>query len=90
MTSLRAGLIAGAIGLALVLLYSLFYYRVLGILTALSLVQALAPQLPQTSHSQAQRVRLVEAIKRLHPLMQPRRRSPAPASPSTRRASAWH
>jgi preprotein translocase subunit SecD len=38
LTSLRAGLIAGAIGLALVLLYSLVYYRVLGILTALSLV----------------------------------------------------
>ncbi len=38
LTSLRAGLIAGAIGLALVLLYSLLYYRVLGILTALSLV----------------------------------------------------
>ena len=30
LTSLRAGLIAGAIGLALVLLYSLLYYRVLG------------------------------------------------------------
>lgn len=38
LTSLRAGLIAGAIGLALVLVYSLLYYRVLGILTALSLV----------------------------------------------------
>ncbi|MBV9318878.1 MAG: protein translocase subunit SecD, partial [Mycobacterium sp.] len=38
LTSLRAGLIAGAIGLALVLLYSLAYYRVLGLLTALSLV----------------------------------------------------
>jgi preprotein translocase subunit SecD len=38
LTSLRAGLIAGAIGLALVLLYSLIYYRVLGLLTALSLV----------------------------------------------------
>lgn len=38
LTSLRAGLIAGAIGLALVLLYSLAYYRVLGILTALSLI----------------------------------------------------
>ncbi|OBB78928.1 protein-export membrane protein SecD [Mycobacterium colombiense] len=37
LTSLRAGLIAGAIGLILVLLYSLFYYRVLGLLTALSL-----------------------------------------------------
>jgi preprotein translocase subunit SecD len=38
LTSLRAGLIAGAIGLALVLLYSLLYYRVLGLLTALSLL----------------------------------------------------
>jgi preprotein translocase subunit SecD len=38
LTSLRAGLIAGAIGLLLVLLYSLLYYRVLGVLTALSLV----------------------------------------------------
>jgi preprotein translocase subunit SecD len=38
LTSLRAGLIAGAIGLALVLLYSLLYYRLLGFLTALSLV----------------------------------------------------
>jgi preprotein translocase subunit SecD len=38
LTSLRAGLIAGAIGLAAVLLYSLLYYRVLGLLTALSLV----------------------------------------------------
>jgi preprotein translocase subunit SecD len=38
LTSLRAGLIAGAIGLAFVLLYSLLYYRVLGLLTALSLV----------------------------------------------------
>lgn len=38
LASLRAGLIAGAIGLALVLVYSLLYYRVLGVLTALSLV----------------------------------------------------
>jgi preprotein translocase subunit SecD len=38
LTSLRAGLIAGAIGLALVLVYALLYYRVLGLLTALSLV----------------------------------------------------
>jgi preprotein translocase subunit SecD len=38
LTSLRAGLIAGSIGLALVLLYSLLYYRVLGLLTALSLI----------------------------------------------------
>jgi preprotein translocase subunit SecD len=37
LTSLRAGLIAGAIGLALVLLYSLLYYRALGLLIALSL-----------------------------------------------------
>jgi preprotein translocase subunit SecD len=37
LTSLRAGLIAGAIGLALVLIYSLLYYRVLGLLTGLSL-----------------------------------------------------
>jgi preprotein translocase subunit SecD len=37
LTSLRAGLIGGAIGLGLVLLYSLLYYRVLGVLTALSL-----------------------------------------------------
>jgi preprotein translocase subunit SecD len=38
LTSLRAGLIAGGTGLAMVLLYSLLYYRVLGLLTALSLV----------------------------------------------------
>jgi preprotein translocase subunit SecD len=38
LTSLRAGLIAGGIGLILVLLYSLLYYRVLGLLTALSLI----------------------------------------------------
>ncbi len=38
LTSLKAGLIAGAIGLAMVLLYSLMYYRALGVLTALSLV----------------------------------------------------
>ena len=37
LTSLQAGLVAGAIGLVLVLLYSLMYYRVLGFLTALSL-----------------------------------------------------
>jgi preprotein translocase subunit SecD len=36
--SLRAGLIAGAVGLAAVLLYSLLYYRMLGVLIALSLV----------------------------------------------------
>lgn len=38
LASLQAGLIAGAIGLALVFIYCLFYYRMLGILTALSLV----------------------------------------------------
>ncbi len=38
LTSLRAGLIAGAVGLALVLVYSLLYYRMLGLLVALSLV----------------------------------------------------
>ena len=38
LTSLRAGLIAGAIGLGMVLLYSLLYYRVLGVLTLVSLV----------------------------------------------------
>ncbi|CAN3128704.1 protein translocase subunit SecD [Mycobacterium sp. smrl_JER01] len=37
LSSLRAGLIAGAIGLAAVLLYSLLYYRALGLLVALSL-----------------------------------------------------
>ena len=37
LASLRAGLIAGAIGLILVLLYSLLYYRALGLLVALSL-----------------------------------------------------
>lgn len=38
LSSLRAGLIAGAVGLAVVLLYCLIYYRMLGFLTALSLV----------------------------------------------------
>jgi preprotein translocase subunit SecD len=38
LTSLKAGLIAGAIGLAIVLIYSLLYYRALGVLTTLSLV----------------------------------------------------
>ncbi len=42
LTSLQAGLIAGAIGLALVLVYSLLYYRVLGLLTALSLIATFA------------------------------------------------
>jgi preprotein translocase subunit SecD len=37
LTSLKAGLIAGAIGLVLVLIYSLLYYRALGLLIALSL-----------------------------------------------------
>ncbi|KMO76523.1 protein translocase subunit SecD [Mycolicibacterium obuense] len=38
LSSLRAGLIAGAVGLVAVLLYSLLYYRVLGMLVALSLI----------------------------------------------------
>ncbi|ADG97916.1 protein-export membrane protein SecD [Segniliparus rotundus DSM 44985] len=38
LASLRAGLIAGAVGLVLVLLYSLFYYRALGFLALLSLL----------------------------------------------------
>ncbi|MFE3293144.1 protein translocase subunit SecD [Rhodococcus sp. NPDC059234] len=38
LASLQAGLIAGAIGLVLVLLYCLIYYRMLGVLTALSLI----------------------------------------------------
>ena len=38
LTSLRAGLLAGAIGLALVLVYALTYYRLLGLLIGLSLV----------------------------------------------------
>jgi preprotein translocase subunit SecD len=37
---LEAGLLAGAIGLAFVILYLLFYYRVLGIVTGLSLFLA--------------------------------------------------
>ncbi|HEY3260673.1 MAG TPA: protein translocase subunit SecD [Pseudonocardiaceae bacterium] len=37
LASLRAGLIAGGIGLVLVFVYCLFYYRALGILTILSL-----------------------------------------------------
>jgi preprotein translocase subunit SecD len=40
LTSLRAGLIAGSIGLVVVLMYSLAYYRVLGLLTGLSLICA--------------------------------------------------
>ncbi len=42
LASLEAGLIAGAVGLVLVLLYCLLYYRMLGILTALSLVLSMA------------------------------------------------
>ncbi|MGH3825120.1 MAG: protein translocase subunit SecD [Pseudonocardiaceae bacterium] len=37
LASLHAGLIAGAIGLAVVFVYCLFYYRALGVLTILSL-----------------------------------------------------
>ncbi|TWP52159.1 protein translocase subunit SecD [Lentzea tibetensis] len=37
LTYLKAGLIAGGIGLALVFVYCMFYYRLLGILTILSL-----------------------------------------------------
>jgi preprotein translocase subunit SecD len=37
LASLKAGLIAGSIGLALVMIYCLFYYRALGVLTVLSL-----------------------------------------------------
>jgi len=38
LASLQAGLLAGGIGLVLVLLYCLVYYRALGVLTALSLL----------------------------------------------------
>jgi preprotein translocase subunit SecD len=38
LASLQAGLIAGLLGLALVFVYCLFYYRALGVLTILSLV----------------------------------------------------
>lgn len=38
LASMKAGLIAGGIGLALVFVYCLFYYRLLGLLTILSLV----------------------------------------------------
>jgi preprotein translocase subunit SecD len=37
LASLKAGLIAGGIGLALVFVYCLFYYRLLGVLTIISL-----------------------------------------------------
>ncbi|GAB0102844.1 protein translocase subunit SecD [Nocardia sp. JMUB6875] len=40
LSSLRAGLIAGAVGLAVVLLYCLIYYRMLGLITGLSLVSS--------------------------------------------------
>lgn len=40
LSSLRAGLIAGAVGLILTLVYALVYYRALGLLVALSLVAA--------------------------------------------------
>ncbi|GAA1089374.1 protein translocase subunit SecD [Tsukamurella spumae] len=40
--SLRAGLIAGLIGLALVLVYALIYYRALGVLVGLSLAMSIA------------------------------------------------
>nr|WP_042197160.1 protein translocase subunit SecD [Kibdelosporangium sp. MJ126-NF4]CEL22785.1 Protein-export membrane protein SecD (TC 3.A.5.1.1) [Kibdelosporangium sp. MJ126-NF4]CTQ89926.1 Protein-export membrane protein SecD (TC 3.A.5.1.1) [Kibdelosporangium sp. MJ126-NF4] len=42
LASLQAGLIAGAIGLALVFVYCLFYYRLLGVLTILSLALSFA------------------------------------------------
>ncbi|GAA4667814.1 protein translocase subunit SecD [Gordonia humi] len=42
LSSLKAGLIAGAIGLLAVLLYALLYYRMLGFLTFLSLILASA------------------------------------------------
>ncbi|MEV6323380.1 protein translocase subunit SecD [Nocardia sp. NPDC051787] len=38
LSSLKAGLLAGAIGLAVVLLYCLVYYRMLGLVTGLSLL----------------------------------------------------
>lgn len=38
LSSLQAGLLAGAVGLVVVLLYCLVYYRMLGLLTALSLI----------------------------------------------------
>nr|WP_246481008.1 protein translocase subunit SecD [Amycolatopsis umgeniensis] len=40
LASLQAGLIAGGIGLLIVFIYCLFYYRLLGVLTILSLVFA--------------------------------------------------
>ena len=38
LASLQAGLIAGAVGIGLVFVYCLFYYRILGVLTILSLI----------------------------------------------------
>lgn len=38
LASLQAGLLAGAVGLAVVFVYCLFYYRMLGLLTILSLI----------------------------------------------------
>lgn len=38
LASLQAGLLAGAVGLAVVCVYCLFYYRMLGLLTILSLI----------------------------------------------------
>lgn len=38
LASLHAGLIAGGVGLALVFVYCLFYYRILGVMTILSLI----------------------------------------------------
>jgi preprotein translocase subunit SecD len=45
-TELQAGLLAGAIGLVLVLLYSFFYYRGLSVVTVSSLVLSAAIQYP--------------------------------------------
>ncbi|MBP2330223.1 preprotein translocase subunit SecD [Kibdelosporangium banguiense] len=42
LASLQAGIIAGAIGLLLVFIYCLFYYRLLGVLTILSLALSFA------------------------------------------------
>jgi preprotein translocase subunit SecD len=42
LASMQAGLIAGGIGLLLVFIYCLFYYRLLGVLTILSLVLSAA------------------------------------------------
>ena len=58
LASLQAGLIAGGIGLALVFVYCLFYYRVLGVLTILSLVLSGAGRL--------RRAGAARALDRLH------------------------